>query len=102
MLVLVTPKGRDDVVAVLDVAECKDRVRMGSSAECFTLARTRPGTPIVAKMPIQPGVWRPGSRTPVPLDSRHACRSHAMVTTSLPRAWPASMVRRPSAVLARG
>jgi hypothetical protein len=31
-----------------------------------------------------------------------ACRSHATVTTILPRVWPCSTVRRPSAVSARG
>jgi hypothetical protein len=31
-----------------------------------------------------------------------ACRSHATVTTILPRVWPCSTVRRPSGVSARG
>ena len=57
--------------------------------------------PFPARWIFWVGTFRPGAVESRDAASR-ACRSHATVRTILPRVWPCSTVRRPSAVSARG
>ena len=57
--------------------------------------------PFPARWIFRVGTFRLGAAGSRDAASR-ACRSHATVMTILPRVWPCSTVRRPSAVSARG